>query len=52
LIRKSILQICVPELVDRARLSQHLPRQGSLKHWHEPHWSSLQEKRDLREQQR
>jgi hypothetical protein len=39
LLCKSVLQIGVPKLVDRARLPQYLLLQGSFQQWHELHSS-------------
>ena len=51
LLRKSVLQTSVPELVNRTSLSENLPREGRLKHWHEAHRPSFQAKHYLRERQ-
>jgi hypothetical protein len=42
---ESVLQICMPELVNSTRLSQNLPCEGILKQRHKPHPASLQEER-------
>jgi hypothetical protein len=36
-LRESVLQIGVPELIDSASLSQHLPVQRGFKERHESH---------------